>query len=259
MALTDNLVSYWKLDESSGDASDSVGSNTLTNNNSTAFATGKINNGADFESGSSNYLSSASASFDISDALTISGWINPESTPGSGTWRGIVSKYTSSFGLNSYLFWYYNNGGTPQINASISGDGSTLKTTSYNVTLTTGTWYHVAMVYIPSVSITLYLNGVQVAINTTSIPASIDVNTGIDLLVGTGEATNYFDGMIDEVGIWSRALTADEVTSLYNGGSGIQYPFSTTSIKTIDGLARASVKTVDNLAVASMKTYNGLA
>jgi hypothetical protein len=46
MALTDNLVSYWKLDESSGNAADSVGSNTGTNVGSIAYSAGKINNGA---------------------------------------------------------------------------------------------------------------------------------------------------------------------------------------------------------------------
>jgi hypothetical protein len=34
-----------------------------------------------------------------------------------------------------------------------------------------------------------------------------------------------FDGLIDEVGIWSRVLTAAEIAILYNGGSGITFPF----------------------------------
>jgi hypothetical protein len=33
-------------------------------------------------------------------------------------------------------------------------------------------------------------------------------------------------GDIDEVGIWSRVLTSTEVTQLYNGGAGLQYPFT---------------------------------
>ena len=57
MALTDNLVSYWKLDESSGNAADSVGSNTLTNTNTVTYSAGKINNGADFERDSAQYFS----------------------------------------------------------------------------------------------------------------------------------------------------------------------------------------------------------
>jgi hypothetical protein len=41
--------------------------------------------------------------------------------------------------------------------------------------------------------------------------------------------SNCTSGLIDEVGIWSRALTGAEVTSLYNGGAGLQYPFTGVS------------------------------
>ena len=62
MALTDNLVSYWKLDESSGNAADSVGSNTLTNTGTATYAAGKINNGV-VVNGSSQRLDSAAFSY----------------------------------------------------------------------------------------------------------------------------------------------------------------------------------------------------
>ena len=46
--------------------------------------------------------------------------------------------------------------------------------------------------------------------------------------MGVGRARNnaayYHDGLIDEVGVWSRLLTADEKTALYNSGSGLAYP-----------------------------------
>lgn len=54
MSLSTNLISYWKLDETSGNAVDSVGSNTLTNNNSVSFSTALINNGANFGTANTN-------------------------------------------------------------------------------------------------------------------------------------------------------------------------------------------------------------
>jgi hypothetical protein len=39
-------------------------------------------------------------------------------------------------------------------------------------------------------------------------------------------AADYWDGLIDEVGFWKRVLTADERTTLYNGGNGLAYPFT---------------------------------
>jgi len=43
----------------------------------------------------------------------------------------------------------------------------------------------------------------------------------------SGLSTADFDGLIDEVGIWSRALNSTEVSELYNSGSGLAYPFTT--------------------------------
>src|SRR3990167_10109236 len=56
MALTDNITAYWKLDESSGNAADSVASNTLTNTNTVGYSAGKINNAADFVGANSTYF-----------------------------------------------------------------------------------------------------------------------------------------------------------------------------------------------------------
>ena len=57
MALIDSLGGYWKMDEASGDALDSHGSNNLTDNDTVAASTdGKINGARDFEKGFSEYL-----------------------------------------------------------------------------------------------------------------------------------------------------------------------------------------------------------
>src|SRR5258708_7847472 len=57
-AITDNLVSFWKLDEASGTRTDSVGSNNLTSNNSVGQSVGKVSNAAHFTATSNQYLSS---------------------------------------------------------------------------------------------------------------------------------------------------------------------------------------------------------
>ena len=77
MSLTTNLVSYWKLDESSGNAADSVGSNTLTNTGTATYGTGKINNGIVLN-GSSQYAVNTSLSSSISNSsYSVSAWIYP--------------------------------------------------------------------------------------------------------------------------------------------------------------------------------------
>lgn len=108
MALTDNLISYYKLDESSGNASDSVGSNTLTNVNSVVYATAKLNKGADLERSSSQYLSIADGSqsgLDITGNISVSAWIKIESLPTANEINIVVAKEDFSVsGNRAYAF-----------------------------------------------------------------------------------------------------------------------------------------------------------
>lgn len=71
-----------------------------------------------------------------------------------------------------------------------------------------------------------YFDGVSIG----SSPAFTGLNqnnTGVDFtLGGAGIPADPFAGTFDEFGIWNRVLTAEEVTTLYNAGAGLQYPFS---------------------------------
>jgi hypothetical protein len=69
-----------------------------------------------------------------------------------------------------------------------------------------------------------YINGVGASATETITP----VSSLYHFVLGGNSNSNiaYFNGSIDEVGVWSRALTAAEVTSLYSSGAGNQYPFT---------------------------------
>lgn len=258
MALTDNLVSYWKMDEASGNRADAHGANTLTDNNTVGAATGIINNAADFELSSSESLSitdAAQSGLDIVGDMSISMWIKPESMTAS---HGLVTKFQDVAGSKSYRLHCT----TTTIDLTLTANGILETAASWTFTLSAGTWYHLVLAYTASAgSADLYINNSSQGTKTglsTSIFNSMSVfrlgarSSALDV------AEQFYDGLMDEVGIWSRVLTSGEVTSLYGGGAGLAYPLSTTSIKTINGLAKASVKTFDGLAIASVKTINGL-
>lgn len=227
MALIDNLISYWKLDESSGNAEDIHSTNDLTNNNTVTYTTGKINNGADFESGSSQSLSVAdNASLSITGALSISCWVNFESLP-TGAIRALVSKYDSA-GQQSFLFGYREDTGPTGLHVRLTDDGTTDKAYLWSWTPSLSTWYHVVMVYDPSQAtatdrVITYINGSSQGVGTESWDASIYDSTA-SFRLGATDDGNYFDGIIDEVGIWNKVLSSTEVTSLYNSGNGLAYP-----------------------------------
>ncbi|HNV61388.1 MAG TPA: LamG domain-containing protein [Candidatus Cloacimonas acidaminovorans] len=254
MALVDNIVAYYKLDESSGNASDSVGSVTLTNNNTTTYSTGKINNGAVFN-GSDQSLS-ATASL-VADSWTISFWVKPDDSdisnqtmfayrPSSGTANIIGIEGFSSMTVRCILF-----------------DSSSFAYKDYrtSLTLTQNAWNHFAITWNDS-SISLYVNGSLDNSVTKAKDGSIaQTNTSRILRLGAETASsNFYDGSMDEVGIWSRALTSTEITELYNSGNGLQYPFTVSAgnIKKINGIAWANVKKINGIAVANIKKVNGI-
>ena len=76
--LSNGLVGYWKLDESSGNAADSSGNGlTLTNNATTTYVTGKFSNGSEHVPASLQYLNTATT---IAGVKTVSFWVNPDVT-----------------------------------------------------------------------------------------------------------------------------------------------------------------------------------
>lgn len=234
-ALTTNLEAYWNLDESSGNVADSTANNNiLTNSNSTAFATAKINNGADFEANSSNYFSKSDATqagLDITGNLTIAFWIKPESLPASDTEMNLVTKWYTTTSNRSYRVRFTNPAGVPKLDAMVDADGTAGTQTeyTYNHSFSVGTFYHVCVAYTAATpKWDIYVNGSAVSTTAVSTGATSIFDSAASIALGTvnadGTPTLFADGIMDEVGIWSRALDATECSQLYNGGAGLAYP-----------------------------------
>ena len=205
-ALADSLVSYWKFD--SDNSTDSVGTNNGTDTSITYNAgNGKINNGAGFGGASQ-----------IKTAMT------GMSTFSTSVWF----KFTTG----DYLLSLRNAGNNANYNMTISGAPLKLHIGSWDgssgdvagaTTLSTGTWYHAVGVFNGASSI-VYLNGASDGTGTLQTHTS-----GTDFWMGSNGGISYTTGAEDEVAIWSRALTSGEVSTLYNGGAGNQYPFTEPS------------------------------
>ena len=227
-ALADNLISYYKLDESSGNAADSVGSNTLTNTDVT-YSTGIINNGAVFNSSTDKLTitDGSQSGFDFSDDFSISSWINVTAI---NQGHGIVAKGDN--GAYQYVF-YIDGGNKPTLD--ISQDGSQTASQYHRQTAdaaqitSTATWYHVGVTF------DLGLNTIILYVNGASVASSVTYGTGVTAINnGTGNFSLGYEnsfpaklaGTLDEVGLWNRVLTSAEMTSLYNSGAGCAYSFA---------------------------------
>lgn len=222
--LLTNLAAYWKLD----DLTDASGNgNTLTNNNTATFNTGKVGNAVYTVQASSQSLSIASNSFvqtgDVS--WTISAWIYAQAAGGVMAW---VSKTGDSAGQGEYAA-YYTSSTDNKLHAQVYTPTDVGRTVDSTGTITTGTWYLV-IVWHDATADTINMsrdNGTADSVGTTG---ALQSASNAAFRIGRNGTTGFefhWDGRIDEVGIWKRVLTAGERTRLYNTASGCTYPFNT--------------------------------
>lgn len=225
MPLIDNLVSYWPLDEASGNALDAHGSNDLAETSGTiASATGKLGNCRDIEAADTECFEHATnTDFSPGDAaLTFTGWFQTES---SGITQHIIGKFNTG-GNRSYRL-LLNTSDIPTLIVSGNGTATTTINSAFGA-VTAGVWYFFRWWHDP------VLDTINLQINDET-PDSAAHSTGLfdgsgPFHIGSqgqaaGSPSNPFDGLLDDIGMWHRVLTSDEHAELYNAGAGLAYPF----------------------------------
>ena len=218
MSLLDNLISYWKLDEASGNAIDSHGTNTLTDENTVGTAAGKISNARDFEANNAErFFIASNASLQTGDIdFTFSFWMNPETV---GNFAVMVNKSGAAAADREYAVY---NSFANQLNFFIYDPAGNIVNVNSGVSLIVGTWFHV-LVWHDSVA-----NQIAISVNNAT-PVTLSHSTGVrtnnfEFQLGARKDQGFFyDGLIDECGFWKRVLTPAERTALYNGGNGLSY------------------------------------
>ena len=214
--LLTNLISYWKLDEASGNAVDSAGSNTGVNTGVT-YGAGKINNCGDWGTATnSRNLKYSGGTADTN--WSINAWAYVEG-------GGLIHSQSES---GSFLYKaLYIIGTQIGVDWSIGASNYSL---IHSTTISVG-WHMATVTYNEStLTFSLYLNGTFVTSGTSlSTPSTRTGDTVIGSFAHNLTANQGFKGKSDEIGSWDKALTASEVTELYNGGAGLSYPFTSTA------------------------------
>jgi len=257
VALTDSLVSYYKCD-TDGSFPDSVGSNNGTISGATYTTSGKIN-GCYYYDGSNDSINLGNgSSFDFgSSSFSISGWVNSDIDSGA---RILASKMTD---VNIYPGFKLFLRSDDAIDFSL-GDGSTTVETNENQFINEGSFDHFVLVIDRENDLgIIYLNNVSVI--SVDISSVNNINNTSNMTLGAQKNSSglidYFKGFLDEIGFWSRALSSTEVSTLYNGGSGLQYPFGsspTYNISNINGVATSTISKINGTAIANISKINGV-
>lgn len=226
--LSDGLANQWKMNDGSGTTvEDSAGSYDGTAYGSPSWTAGQINGALDFD-GTDDYV-------DCGDVLdypggtstaefSVSVWLKRDSSHIGY----IASKYSSealslqSWGIrvhDSYVYALFYDG---------SGNLSNYRVTNPN---SVGTWEHWVIHFDPDGSsgnqISFYTNSVPCSVSALSSAASSINNSPTHFRIGAREdyyssLGSPFDGLIDDVRIYSRDLSANEIFLLYKDGSGTE-------------------------------------
>ena len=211
--LMEGLVSYWPLDEASGTRYDYFGPNHFTTATGTlGAAEGKISGSLSCTDG---YLYCDDNDTLDTNEFSVSCWINIDGS--SSNYRYVIVRQAASDWSNPYGTWAIRISSSGSVEGWV-GTGLTYDTyVQQGGSLSTDEWHFVAMTY-DGATLKLYIDN---TLEDTLSYSAGDLTSGYGILVGNRVGgTEAFVGMIDEIGLWNRALTADEVADLWNGGAG---------------------------------------
>ncbi len=216
-SANDTLVGYWKLDEtsagstakdSSGDGHDGTPSNSPSPSISTPYTTFPDLRSLSLN-GSNQYLTMSSFTSTAS-AYTFSAWVNPTSLSqgsfGGGTGGSIIDANddgsTDGYDLsieNTGKIWWW-----PAPNADLRSTG----------TISLNKWTHIAVTYQSGGTVKMYINGVLDSTHTGTVAPQTATHFKI---ASESWITGYWKGNLDDIRMYTRALSATEIAALAAG------------------------------------------
>lgn len=207
------LLMHLNIDESPQTDSSGTG-NTGTVNGATFNSSGKLNGAYDFDGNDDwiNIGNKASLNFDGTTPFSISAWVKRE---GTGAAHTIIAK---NDGLKGWYFWFRAGN---QLAFYIRVDATTnhLQVRTSQTFTDATKWIHVVATYDGSQSASgtkIYIDGVNVSLFTEGDDLSTSIaNTGSARIGTISDGTSDYIGLIDELAVWNRTLSATEVLDMY--------------------------------------------
>ena len=221
------LVGHWRMDETSGttvtDASANSNNGTMQGSMSAASdsAVGAVKTSLSFDGVDDRISVADNAALEMTDDFSVSFWVKQDVNTGAKQ-KVMMKRHT----VEPYLSWEFFIGASNEMafqlanTASNSGVGTSYFYVGSNP-LTEGRWYHVVGVK-DGGELTLYLNGAEEEWYANEPYTGTIVDTDNDLLMGaTTSSSEFFMGALDDVRIYTRALTFADVQDLYAMGAPI--------------------------------------
>jgi len=228
-----NLVAAYAFDEGSGATTDDNSGNDHTGSllNGAGWAAGHSVNAVSLNDGTQDYVRvGASADFDLNSGWTIEAWIKRSST---GSQDDIVERYSWDLGYGGYAMRVGNDNLLYAYN--VQGEGFDW-CESGTTTIDAGAWYHVAATFDSATdTLTCYVGGEVKGTKTTTRNPIADSTFTLKIgAQGDGSAGNTFNGLIDDLRIWSSVRSQTDIQfDMNNAVSG------TTTLKSVGSFGKA--------------------
>ncbi|MGB7061143.1 MAG: LamG-like jellyroll fold domain-containing protein [Candidatus Zixiibacteriota bacterium] len=218
------LVGYWKFDESTGTvAYDYSGYGNDGTIFGATYVCGKAGNALDFDGEDDNVEIPDAPSLDLTDSLTITMWFKPDSSvsPGFPDFYHLIGKWHGEQNDPQWRTGYIislNSYATGHLRLGLGfGGGQWSFLPSVKDTWNAGQWYHVAATYnrsLPSGNVKIFIDGTLDSQYDESRPLAtntLSLFINIDPFELWHPGNTYFPGVIDEVKLYGRTLSEDEI------------------------------------------------
>lgn len=243
--LHDGLVAHYPFNGNANDESGNGNHGTVNGAALTSDRFGNVDSAYIFDGVDDIILIDDDPSLEPSTALTVSAWVKS-----TGNWSddNYISKDAK---IGSVSNGYLLRSGEPENELNFYAGG---KGTKSGVPV--DVWVHVAGVYVAGIRVTIYIDGDQMAEKTVGIPSSITYGTGKLGIGGPYDSSSlFFNGTVDDIRIYNRALTASEIQELYRETISNVYSGDGHSLDAADGDPTDAVF-VDNEGNVGIGTMN---
>ncbi len=203
------LVAWWRAEDN---GLDSIGNNNGTLQGGVTYAAGRVGQAFSFD-GADDFVTIANESnfdFERTSPFSIEAWIKT-SVPVSGD---IFSKYLSALPYTGYQL-VVTNGGQVHFYLINTWDVNVIGVRTSS-SVNDGSFHHIAVTYDGSsqaAGVKIYLDGISQALTTVYDSLTGSILNDVNPTISKDIEGNYFNGLVDEVKVFNRALSASEIAS----------------------------------------------
>lgn len=217
------LVGHWTFDgrdmtSNVADVSGNSNNGALTGQTATTTVIGKLGQALDFD-GNNDYVDVDTVAADVTGDFSMGMWVKLPDIYTSTTWGSLLGRNTSA-GDNTVMFAVGDNVGGSALDNELSvfDGGTSAFEGDTDTVIADDTWHHVFYTRSGSTG-TLYVDGVEKSTHTADYTLASNDRVSLAMELDNSTPGDFVQGTLDDVRIYSRALSLDEIQALYGSGA----------------------------------------